>query len=243
MWVLFFWLCSTYILWLFVSEAVYTVKERRMETVCVYHAGAATSVMFPVCDSLFYFQSKNVSSYIQEGILKKFTVCKWILTIKRTHSKQSSNLNYWKICWSNHYGSILGNRHPPKFSQDVYYTSVINLISGDSFFVPKAFDEDLNTVCKDDVTCPCAEVNFSILEGNEDGLFTIDPQSGALSISSGAVPQRDRYEITLKASNQLNSINQPESTALVIVDFPKYQSEVESPHHIEKRVKFQKTES
>lgn len=47
-----------------------------METVCVYHAGAATSVMFPVCDSLFYFQSKNVSSYIQEGILKKFTVCK-----------------------------------------------------------------------------------------------------------------------------------------------------------------------
>lgn len=189
------------------------------------------------------FSFYTMKLYSIRHFKKKFSVCKWILTIKRTHSKQSSNLNYWKICWSNHYGSILGNRHPPKFSQDVYYTSVINLISGDSFFVPKAFDEDLNTVCKDDATCPCAEVNFSILDGNEDGLFTIDPQSGALSISSGAVPQRDRYEITLKASNQLNSINQPESTALVIVDFPKYQSEVESPHHIEKRVKFQKTES
>lgn len=162
------------------------------------------------------------------------------MTIKRTHSKQS-NLNYWKICWSNHYGSILGNRHPPKFSQDVYYTSVTDLISRDNILVPEAFDEDLKTVCKEDATCPCAEVYFSIMGGNEDGLFTIDPQSGALSISSGAVPQKDRYEITLKASNQFNSINQPESTTLVIVDFPKYQSEVESPHHIEKRVKFQKT--
>lgn len=182
------------------------------------------------------------SQYVIHVFIFKVKMFQDSLPIPWSYSKQS-NLNYWKICWSNHYGSILGNRHPPKFSQDVYYTSVTDLISGDNFFVPEAFDEDLKTVCKEDATCPCAEVNFSILDGNEDGLFTIDPQSGALSISSGAVPQRDRYEITLKASNQLNSINQPESTALVIVDFPKYQSEVESPHHIEKRVKFQKTES
>lgn len=38
---------------LFVSEAVYTAKERLMEAVYVYHAGAAINVMFPVRDFIF----------------------------------------------------------------------------------------------------------------------------------------------------------------------------------------------
>lgn len=38
---------------LFVSEAVYTAKERWMEAVYVYHAGAAINVMFQVRDFIF----------------------------------------------------------------------------------------------------------------------------------------------------------------------------------------------
>jgi hypothetical protein len=70
-------------------------------------------------------------------------------------------------------------------------------------------------------------------------MFTIDPYTGALSISQGAVPQKNQYEITVKAANQLNSnsINQHGSTAVVNVNFPEFQSQVESHHHIEKRVK------
>lgn len=133
----------------------------------------------------------------------------------------------------------LGNRYPPKFSQDVYRVSVTGLASFLAFFVPEVTDEDQEKICKDAEECPCGEVKFSILTGNEDGLFTIDPQTGALSISQGAVPQKNQYEITVKAANQLNSnsINQQGSTAFVIVNFPEFQNQVESHHHIEKRVK------
>ncbi|XP_061187043.1 uncharacterized protein LOC133195201 [Saccostrea echinata] len=136
-----------------------------------------------------------------------------------------------KPCWTGESCDAPRNRYTPKFSQDEYYASVSDLNS--VFFVP---DQEM-VVCQHADKCACAEVSFSVLTGNEDGLFTIDPLTGALSISQGAVPKKNRYVITVKVTNQLisNNIKQPESIASVIVVFPGFQSGMESHHHIEKR--------
>ena len=48
-----------------------------------------------------------------------------------------------------------------------------------------AHDDDVAT-CTSGTDCPCAEIKYVINSGNDDMLFTINHQSGALYMSASA---------------------------------------------------------
>lgn len=80
-------------------------------------------------------------------------------------------------------------------------------------------DKDRIDTCGDnnEQSCPCADLFFSIKNAN-DGLFTINPEDGSISISKGSTLQNGQdYRLDLSVRNVLDTSDTKTGQAIVIL--------------------------
>ena len=98
----------------------------------------------------------------------------------------------------------------PEFKESLYVAELKERTNvGDEILKISAFDYDLET-CIDKDNCPCGRVKYSIIKGNEDGIFYINKDSGVISLTRKLGNQyTDPISLTIMANNEgdLNQVN------------------------------------
>lgn len=121
-------------------------------------------------------------------------------------------------CWTGENCDIPINRYAADFTQDIFEVNVETLESdGTIIFQPEVRDNDKVEICGGDLSsCPCAEKYFSIRKGNEDALFTIDPNEGGIKITKGAtLLEGQSYMLELGVRNKIG--NDIDGKAVVVL--------------------------
>ena len=80
---------------------------------------------------------------------------------------------------------IAVNRNIPVFDKSVYDVTITSATTPDEPIVKLvANDADASTCLPDDVSCPCADVKYTISYGNENDRFRIDTRTGEIFLTS-----------------------------------------------------------
>ncbi|XP_005091891.2 protocadherin Fat 1, partial [Aplysia californica] len=103
------------------------------------------------------------------------------------------------------------NDNEPEFEHNVYEVQLSEIAPGNSFVViVQATDKDIGSN---------AEVRYSIVDGNERLLFSIDPLSGLILTSGRLDAERDlKITLVVQAQDQANSGSRKTGQARVIID-------------------------
>ncbi|KAK6175217.1 hypothetical protein SNE40_013725 [Patella caerulea] len=78
-----------------------------------------------------------------------------------------------------------------------------NYKENELIYVAIADDPDLKDTCQDGVSCPCGQIEYSIISGNEENLFTVDRDLGIVRLNGKPVVDinPDGYHLVLLAKN------------------------------------------
>lgn len=76
----------------------------------------------------------------------------------------------------------------------------------------KADDGDLPLCLGDEEKCPCGEIHYSILAGNEDNLFHIDAKTGDIEFLPQNHILRDDITLTIGAENDFPTLQESQTT-------------------------------
>ncbi|KAJ8301559.1 hypothetical protein KUTeg_020546 [Tegillarca granosa] len=139
-------------------------------------------------------------------------------------------------CWTGTNCDKPVNTHLPKFSEKLVKVQVERL-EGDGetpIFTPSIANSDKTETCKDLDYCPCADVYFSIIAGNEDGLFTINPKTGSVYINKGSRLSKQEYKLKITVRGNSEEIGPTTFLEPIIVVSDHLFDDMER-HHIEKR--------
>ncbi|XP_063395828.1 uncharacterized protein LOC134680633 [Mytilus trossulus] len=123
-------------------------------------------------------------------------------------------------CWTGDNCDVQVNNYAPEFTQYTYEVSINSLENDDiTLFRPEVIDKDRIDTCGDnnEQNCPCADLFFSIKNEN-DGLFTINPEDGSISLSKGSTLQNGQdYRLDLSVRNVLDRGDTKTGKAIVIL--------------------------
>lgn len=104
------------------------------------------------------------------------------------------------------------NNEPPVFHEK--YIDEIITVGQTHVTTVRATDDD----CDGSYGCPCGEITYFISAGNDDSAFTINPNTGDISVGQGVELVNNRmYEVSVQAKNR--DIPTPYSTASTVTVF------------------------
>nr|KAG5686353.1 hypothetical protein BaRGS_008367 [Batillaria attramentaria] len=73
---------------------------------------------------------------------------------------------------------------------------------GTPVYTAKADDMDGTYACASQGVCPCAQIHYSILSGNDDLHFRIDPETGSVTVSKESIPYGGEvHNLVIEAKN------------------------------------------
>ncbi|XP_055958297.1 uncharacterized protein LOC126827499 [Patella vulgata] len=108
----------------------------------------------------------------------------------------------------------------PIFEQKKQSVSLeTNYKENELIYVAIADDPDLNDTCTDGVPCPCGQIEYSIFSGNEEDLFSVDPELGIVRLNGKQLLDitTDRYHLVLLAKNMFVKDAMDKMTLEIIV--------------------------
>ncbi|KAK3109020.1 hypothetical protein FSP39_021316 [Pinctada imbricata] len=109
------------------------------------------------------------------------------------------------------------NRHQPVFKQEKQEVEVATPYgNGEYFFFPETTDLDFESTCKRSEYCPCADVSYYIASGNDEGLFAINPENGALTVKQGSILKKKMYEVSIAAKNTFQGLEATEDHRTIV---------------------------
>ncbi|XP_022105368.1 uncharacterized protein LOC110987183 [Acanthaster planci] len=112
-------------------------------------------------------------------------------------------------CWTGDRCDILQNSHVPVFQQQTVIVDVdIKDTYSDDVIVKVGADDPDAEECSYLDSCPCANILYSIEEGNEDSLFMIDPRSGEIRLTRTqalkGLSQDAEFKLIISAKNPVH---------------------------------------
>ena len=129
------------------------------------------------------------------------------------------------------------NNYAPEFTQDIYEVKVRTLESdGGIIFQPEVIDKDEIETCKSNGNCPCAEHYFSIQKGNEEALFTIDPNDGSITLNKGSTLTDGKdYMIEITVRDKSGNENGASGKAVVVFKADLYGWSIDPVNSLEEQ--------
>ncbi|CAI9729618.1 uncharacterized protein LOC115217410 [Octopus vulgaris] len=106
-------------------------------------------------------------------------------------------------CWKGAFCDIFVNKYEPTFDRlEHNIVTNVDVHSGERILRVNAIDQDFSTTCSRQLPCDCANISYSILSGNQESKFMIDPDTGIISLANGARRSDDaRYFLEIVARN------------------------------------------
>ncbi|XP_029642963.2 uncharacterized protein LOC115217410 [Octopus sinensis] len=106
-------------------------------------------------------------------------------------------------CWKGAFCDIFVNKYEPTFDRlEHNIVTNVDVHSGERILRVNASDQDFSTTCSRQLPCDCANISYSILSGNQESKFMIDPDTGIISLANGARRSDDaRYFLEIVARN------------------------------------------
>uniref|UniRef100_A0A0L8HLM0 Cadherin domain-containing protein n=1 Tax=Octopus bimaculoides TaxID=37653 RepID=A0A0L8HLM0_OCTBM len=146
-------------------------------------------------------------------------------------------------CWRGAFCDIFVNTYEPTFDQ--FEQDIVTDIDGKWIQQVQATDQDFETTCSSQLPCDCANISYSILNGNLESTFMIDPDTGIISLVNGARRSKDtRYHLEIAARNpnkEYGDVSRETSsvTALhILLPGKKENNENQPEHHLSRRKRF-----
>lgn len=144
-----------------------------------------------------------------------------------------------------HTSPFIENQNDPVFQQQTYIAEIKEKTSvGEQILQVFAFDSDLE-MCVDKDNCPCGKIKYSIIMGNEQQYFFIDPETGVLSLVKELLDSNyaSPFIVHIKAENKdvenTDENKNPESVAVVTLSVTNERQNVvrrrRSTHHRARR--------
>ncbi|XP_025107896.1 uncharacterized protein LOC112572434 [Pomacea canaliculata] len=105
-------------------------------------------------------------------------------------------------CWSGEHCDQYAKRKPIFFQKtaEVYLSPEHE--DGDLVYSAEAIDMDETYACQTKQNCPCAQIHYSIISGNDDLDFHIDSDTGMITTTGESLPfQNKEYILEISADN------------------------------------------
>lgn len=130
---------------------------------------------------------------------------------------------------------FLDNDNAPEFTKQSYKTQISdNTEPGSLVIAVSATDKDTEK-CTQNIPCPCGDITYSITNGNKDGLFIMEKNSGNVRVAKSLESNGgEAIEIDVVAENPTGS---QKSSAKVLIDVvkTKHRQRRSAGHHVVRR--------